>query len=200
MNNRKNVLVFIHGMITATSPTTHTGQYQSFFNALGSKRPQLKDAFEDPIFVEWGHETPSSGPDLRPDEKLTRAQNAVHALVNYDEVRRTRNSNNKLIRDWSLVFFLRGIFRQIKENTLLFGLADASYYSSPDGEEAVREAIYGQVLEELKGYQDNDVNLHVIAHSLGCTVAFDFLYGLFAPSTNWESRRPDFASNPTYGD
>jgi hypothetical protein len=59
-------------------------------------------------------------------------------------------------------------------------LADAVYYASDEGERAVRRAVYGQVLEKLRALRaERDVRLHVIAHSLGVTVAHDFLYGLF---------------------
>jgi hypothetical protein len=54
------------------------------------------------------------------------------------------------------------------------------YYASQDGETAVRAAVYGQALQGLRALRDEaEVFLHVVGHSLGVTVAHDFLYGLF---------------------
>jgi hypothetical protein len=82
---------------------------------------------------------------------------------------------------------------------LLFGLGDAIYYCSSDGEAAVWRAVYGQVLAQLRPYEDDTVHLHIVGHSLGATVAYDFIYGLFAPLSNWGDLRPDFADDPDYG-
>lgn len=61
---------------------------------------------------------------------------------------------------------------------MVHGFSDALYHSSPDGERAVRRVVYG-VLERLEPYRGDTVRLHVASHSLGVTVAFGFLSGLF---------------------
>ena len=194
MPDHVNVLVFIHGIVTSGEIRSHTDEYQDFFDRLSAKRSELSDAFAAKIFVEWGHQTPESDPsNLRDDEKLRKAQNRSQELVSYQNVRDNSGPNNKLTSDWSWLFFLRGVLTTLKENTLLLGLGDAAYYGSEDGEIAVREAVYGQVLNGLEPFEDDNVRLHVSAHSLGCTVAFDFLFGLFAPGGMWDAGMPDFA-------
>jgi hypothetical protein len=70
---------------------------------------------------------------------------------------------------------VRGALNTIRESLVLYGLGDAIYYCSTDGEAAVRRAVYGTVLAEIRPYEGDNVYLHVISHSLGATVAFDFL-------------------------
>ena len=48
-----------------------------------------------------------------------------------------------------------------------------------DLEVAVREAVFSQVFEKLEASQDGEIHLHIVAHSLGVTIAHDFLYALF---------------------
>ena len=195
----KNIVIFIHGMVTTRVPTDHTARYNGFFQRLAQHTPNLGSAFDDQIKVEWGHELLGPQPPLRDDQRIMGAENRVYDHVNYRDVKATSGPNNQVINDWSWLFFLRGIFRSIKEETLIFGLADVSYYGSADGEKAVREAIYGQVLDKLANHEQDDVHLHVVAASLGCAVAFDFLYGLFAPASNWAAGVPDFAADPSHG-
>jgi hypothetical protein len=149
--------------------------------------------------VEWGHQN-ISNTNLRDDELLTDAQAFLTQMVDYSRLRNLFHPNNKLLSDWSLLFSVRRVLNSIRESLVLHGLGDAIYYCSTDGEAAVRWAVYGKVLAEIRPYEGDNVFLHVIGHSLGATVANDFLYGLFAPSSNWGDRRPDFAEDPDYGD
>lgn len=197
-----NILIFIHGMTKSPSPRNHKNQYQNFFSRLCQEHPELKQAFSDQIYVEWGHELVNQK-NVRPDQKIMRGENTVHSLVSYDKIKCTNHPNSKIIHDFSILRTLASIInfpiRKKMEEIFIFGLGDVVYYCSEDGEDAIREAIYGQVLDKLRKYRKDDVRLHIIAHSLGCTVAYDFLYGLFAPSKNWTKRKPDFASNVKYG-
>ncbi|MDB4986239.1 MAG: hypothetical protein JWN04_1417, partial [Myxococcaceae bacterium] len=82
---------------------------------------------------------------------------------------------------------LRWALRRIREQLVQFGLADAVYYASEEGEFDVRNNVYSQILSALREYLDApDVRLHLVTHSLGVTVGHDFLYGLFG------STSPDF--------
>jgi hypothetical protein len=74
---------------------------------------------------------------------------------------------------------LRSAFVAIRESVVLFGLSDAIYYAAPDGERAVRDTVFRQVFEQLQESADEQISLHIVAHSLGVTVAHDFLYALF---------------------
>jgi hypothetical protein len=70
---------------------------------------------------------------------------------------------------------VREVLNTIRESLVLPGLGDAIYYCSTDGEAAVRRAVYGKVLAKIRPYEGASVYLHVVGHSLGATVSFDFL-------------------------
>jgi hypothetical protein len=197
MANR-HVLILVHGMITSPDPVDHQSLYHGFLDRLILEQPRLAGRLDKHIFVEWGHQT-VAGTSLRADEKLTSAESFLAGLVDYGGLRNRFHPNNKLLSDWSLLFPIRGVLGSVRESLLLFGLGDAIYYCSSDGEAGVRRAVYGQVLAQLRPYEDETVHLHLVGHSLGATVAYDFLYGLFAPLSNLGDRRPDFAEDPDYG-
>jgi hypothetical protein len=194
----QHVLILVHGMITAPDPSDHQSLYWGFLERLTRAEPRLEGALNPHIFVEWGHQTSNSA-ELRKDERLTAAQSFLAQIVDYSRLRNQFHPNNKLISDWSFLFPVRGVLNTIRESLVLHGLGDAIYYCSTDGETAVRKAVYGQVLAKIRPYEGDNVYLHVIGHSLGATVAYDFLYGLFAPSINWGDQRPDFGGDPEYG-
>jgi hypothetical protein len=193
-----DVLVFVHGQVTNSTPSRHAALYDRFFEALCRQVPVLKERFGNRrIFVEWGNQVGANA--IRPDERLTSAQSEISKLVSYSALKNSGDDRVQLSQDFSWGLLLRWFTGPIREQIILSGFADVAYYCSPDGEAAVREAVYGQVLEQLRPYIDDNVRVHIVAHSLGCTVAFDFLYGLFAPSSNWKDEKPDFADNPAYG-
>jgi hypothetical protein len=74
----------------------------------------------------------------------------------------------------------------LRQTILLRGLGDAVYYCGEQGKIAVQVAVYAPILQRLEHYRLNEPNtrirLHIIAHSLGVTIATDFLYGLFSPT------------------
>ena len=189
MANR-HVLVLIHGLITSPVPRDHQSMYQGFTDRLILSEPSLAGKLDKHIFVEWGHQA-AGGTNLRADERLTSAESFLAKMVDYESLRHRFHPNNKLLSDWSLFFPIRGVLGTIRESLVLFGLGDAIYYCSSDGEFAVRRAVYGQVLDEIQPYENDNVYLHVVGHSLGTTVAYDLLYGLFAPLSNWGDLRPD---------
>ncbi len=191
-----NVLILIHGMTLETIPSTHSPAYDVLWAGLKAREPALGQEIKKVITVEWGHELIRPGPDgLADDEQTTRAENFIHASSSYGEVRADPSPDNHLRQTppWDLASHAaRLITRPIKERVLMLGFTDAVYYCSPEGEEAVRRTVYGQVLSQLDEFRSaDDVRLHVIASSLGATVAFDFLFGLFAP----RSEEPDFIAD-----
>lgn len=193
----KHILVFIHGITLETIPVDHTEAYEVLLGNMELAQPGLVKSFSDMIFVEYGHEVPG-GAALRPDQKIGKAQAFSHQSFKIENVKQIKDFNNKTRKDWSWIFPLRGLFKSVRE-LFVVGIADAMYYGSEDGEAAIRRAVYGQVLHRLHQYEDYDVTLHVISHSLGCTVAFDFLYGLFAPKENWKGKKPDFSKDKIFG-
>lgn len=183
-----NILVFIHGITPEERPTSHEALYDAFWKAMQRERPSLGQAIAKVCGIEWGNSY--QGSPSRPDTLLSDAERVAGGLVRFDAVKQHRGPNNQLygglLGDWGIPG-ARLISRPIREQLVQFGLADAVYYASQEGESDVRNAVYGQVLGCLRAFKDApDVRLHVVAHSLGVTVGHDFLYGLFGSSD------PDF--------
>jgi len=194
-----NVFVMVHGIVPNREPADHQREYRGFWDALRSARPELSE-FAPPIGVEWGHPLPRGG-EIRDDQRLGVAQKLIASRVEYRAVRANSGPLEEVIPRSSLrpptALITRLLTDPIKERVALLGLSDVVYYCSQDGERALRRAVYGEVLGALEPYRDaREVRLHLFGHSLGVTLAFDFLYGLFAPSEQWPSGQPDFALDP----
>lgn len=178
----KHVLILIHGITPEVLPSVHTDQYQEFWSALQAEQPALLAVMQKVVCVEWGNRVHAVA--TRPDERLSDAEQAVSELVKTSHVHKHPSDHNLVhpgpLGDWNLIPGLRFLVRKLREELVQFGLADAVYYASEDGERAVRIAVYGQVLQGLRELRSEpEVMLHVVGHSLGVTVAHDFLYGLF---------------------
>lgn len=193
----ENVLALIHGMVVEPMPRPHTDTYARFVAKLFENEPGLPDVFEGGppriVEVEWGHGAAGAGANLDPHQRLAGAQRFVASRVAYDAVREHPDDLNVVLRglggDWNLTG-ARLVVRPVREKLIQFGLADAVYYTSEDGEREVRAAVYEQVLSGLEPFAGADeVRLHVVSHSLGVAVAHDFLFGLFAPG-----HTPDFTT------
>lgn len=198
MTQPVDVLIMIHGMTPEAQPSDPFNSYREFLNQLVHVQPDLPgNLAEEVAFVQWGHEPEHAVPsELREDQKLTRAQLFVHHQVSYDAVRTDTHPNNILMsgifgKDYNLIPGLRNIVMMMREQVVLFGLGDVVYYCSPEGEQNVRSTVYEQVLSELDKHDAGEnVRLHLIGHSLGVTLAHDFLYGLFA-----KNHEPDFVKD-----
>jgi len=185
MSEFVNVFVLIHGMIPDREATSPFIQYDLFWQKLLEHQAGLKDLIHKRIGVQWGHELPDPGRDPRDDEKLTRAQQQVHERVSIKAVRADDDPNNIVMRgifggDIGIPILRRWLV-QGREGIILHELGDVIYYCSKEGEAKVRAVVYEQILANLKAYLGKQVRLHLFAHSLGVTLAHDFLYGLFAP-------------------
>ena len=193
----KHVLILIHGITPEATPSNHVDQYEQFWSALQEEQPALLAVVQKVVGVEWGNRVHATA--SRPDERLSDAERNTSELVKASRVLRHPSDNNVVhpgpFGDWNVIPALRPLIRLLREELVQFGLADAVYYASDDGERAVRAAVYGQVLAALRELRDEpEVMLHVVGHSLGVTVAHDFLYGLFG-----KTDQPDYlgqAANP----
>jgi len=185
-----HILILIHGITPEAAPASHSGLYDKFWRALQEAQPALPAVIRHVAGVEWGNRL---GPGAtRPDERLSDAERRASELERTERVHARPGPNNVVhpgpFGDWNLIPGLRKLTHILREQLVQFGLADAVYYASQDGEIAVRNAVYGQVLRALRPHRkDDQVHLHVVGHSLGVTVAHDFLYGLFG-----KPGEPDF--------
>jgi hypothetical protein len=200
--NVKTLFIFIHGMAPDQKTDHSTSLYQAFRVALCDRKPELNDVFvpENCIYVEYGHPARTVQP-LRDDQKLNRAEAILKKRISYDYLRHNRDPHNLVQHDLSLVaaLFRSSLLIPLREKLLLHSLGDAIYYSSPDGESAIRRTVYGQILNRLEPFLNEEVRLHFITHGLGSVIAHDFLFGLFAPSARWAKGQPDFLADDDYG-
>ncbi|HLK61016.1 MAG TPA: hypothetical protein VKU00_30910 [Chthonomonadaceae bacterium] len=195
-----NILVLIHGITLDTTPGDHTKPYHALLQGVSYVNPDLLRHFEPPLFVEWGHRPAHVAySDLNDDQKIMDAENTLvlrmsHAEVTDRQHRSAQNHTLGLLTDIS-PHIVSTMTHQIKELELL-GSADSFYYASEEGEKRVRAAVYRQILEALREHKGKaDIRLHIIGHSLGVTVAHDFLFGLFAPEEQLTGRTPGYLSN-----
>ncbi|MEY4512498.1 MAG: hypothetical protein RLZZ450_4620 [Pseudomonadota bacterium] len=176
-----NILIFIHGITPEERPASHQRDYRDLWQAMQAEQPSLARRVDKVVEVEWGNRF--AGGPTSPDTLLSDAERQISGRVRFDVVEQHPGPGNVLhpgvLGDVGIPG-VRRLARNIRERLVQFGLADAVYYASEDGERAVRNAIYGKVLRELREYKSQtELRLHVVAHSLGVTVAHDFLYGLF---------------------
>lgn len=191
--SRVNVVVLIHGMTTDAEPHDHQAEYEALWQSLRREQPVLNEARR--ITIEWGHESPAPAGVPRLDQSLTRAENFIHERVSYDRVRADKSPNNHVLPGTSELLSQLGrrLTLPIKETVLILGVTDAFYYCASDGERAIRATVYEQFLKGLEEFRNAEsIGLHVIAHSLGVTVAYDFLFGLFASQELFSGGEPNF--------
>ena len=197
-----NILIFLHGVVIDAKPGDHLKTYLNFFKALTDKQPRLKNEIGKQIFVEWGHALSANNDNLTPDQELTGAENTLIQDTSYNIIRNDPQPNEfnlGLVADLPLRASLRMTLQNLKEKVINLGIGDAFYYTSPDGERNVRNRVYTEVLTQLEEYKGIDkVALHLIGHSQGVTIGHDFLFGLFAPPSQWGTGAPDFSSDKSY--
>lgn len=164
----RNVLVLIHGITPEKNPQPRE-QYAQLIEEVNRARLPI----EQPICqVSWG--VPGDGGAITSeDQYLTPAEAFVGSLV----ADRALKDVDRAGVDWGIPGLRWGI-REVRESVVQYGLSDAIYYAAPEGEKLVRDAVFNQVFSKLEQDGD-DVRLHVVAHSLGVTIAHDFLYALF---------------------
>ncbi|HEY6879804.1 MAG TPA: hypothetical protein VI299_17370 [Polyangiales bacterium] len=165
----KHVLVLIHGITPEKEPRPRD-QYAPLIDAL--QRAHLP--IEPPICqVCWG--VPNlDGSIESEDQYLTPAEAFVGSLVADKALKDVERAGV----DWGIPGLRWGI-REVREGVVQYGLSDAIYYAAPEGEKLVRDSVFQQVFRKLEQSEDGVMRLHLVAHSLGVTVAHDFLYALF---------------------
>lgn len=196
----KNILVFVHGMMPEDLPHSAISVYEQLWNSVKNLNNTLgkRVAFEDIVAVEWGRY--DSLP--RPDEKINIAERFIAEKIDDKIIAENPGLKNLSVLQNIINFPLghhpseitRPYLHLLRQTILLKGLGDAVYYCSEQGKIAVQVAVYAPILQRLEYYRleepDTRIRLHIIAHSLGVTIATDFLYGLFSPTIiNFENER-----------
>ncbi len=194
-----NILLMIHGVVEDTQPSSHTPDYNELWDFLQKKQPLLTERINEVIRVEWGHSPLPKTPDLLPDEKLTAAENTIVAATNYATIKASATPDDSFLEltpDFLPRLILRPILSRVKEQVIVAGIGDVFYYTSSEGERSVRDRVYSEFMRGMEPYKNADnVALHLIGHSQGATIGFDFLFGLLAPDSEFASGRPGFVED-----
>jgi hypothetical protein len=183
-----NIVIFMHGMTTQERPQDPRSYYDRIWSALLAAQPALATMIDATIYTDWGLELPDGGGTgiglgERRDRMLAVAQ--AHMIEATRDKRLTSGERLDVTSyDLPLLGPVRWLLDKfIREPVMQRGLPDVAYYMSAEGEGYVRDAVYAQILTQLAPFVDEpQVRLHVIAESLGVTVAHDFLFALFNPA------------------
>jgi hypothetical protein len=191
-----NILLLCHGMTIQPESSQHLRYYDLLTEGLWKRAPDLEERFRCIVPISYGHEIMRENEQtLRSDEQLTRAQRFIQKRIAYDEIVKHPSDEDELLPRHlePATQLLRRFTEPVRDTVFALGMTDVLYYASSDGEREVRNAVYGQILDALDSCPpDSEIRLHIIAHSLGATVMFDFLYALFrkdlghSPSANRE--------------
>ncbi len=161
----------------------HFNDYDTLTEGLWEHAPELQERFGCVVPISYGHEF-HRRPDttLRPDEQLTRAQRFIQKRIAYEAIVENPTDEDVLLPKGSefASLILRTFTVPVRDTVFTLGMTDALYYASSDGEREIRNTVYTQILDVLDSCPPHkEIKLHIIAHSLGATIMFDFLYGLF---------------------
>lgn len=183
----RNILIFVHGIMLEEHPPLGRSQYRLLWDAVIQSHPEIEERFADVdrIEIEWGKFVRDT---IEPDQWINLAEEHLARILDPEEVRKNPGPNNLILpqrrstmqsRAWDS---LAGPLRQV---LLIRGLGDMFYYCGAEGQIAVQLSVYQQILAAFEAYRHLDVKLriHVIGHSLGVSVANDFLHCMFSPQS-----------------
>ncbi len=178
------IAVFIHGITPSRDPEKNNDPdtlYNTLFkNIQDELEKKGKKKLDSAIKVIWNW-NPDDAPVMYVDQSLAEAERLIGDQINKRELG-VRAIN------W-LHFALWKAFYGIGRDIMLYGLADAMYYVSKDGEATVREHVFrylsNKILERMKEGDgaSKKISLTVLGHSAGSLIAHDFLYHLFSDRT-----------------
>ncbi len=150
----KHYVIYIHGITISPTGNSHKREYKEIHNTI-------EGISEDtvPIYTEWGH------------------------TCNQYEIGMFDSVNQRIKPEGFHIPVYDPILYDMKK-MLIFGISDVFYYCAPNGEQAIRNAIFGNIAEAINEHienikKDGVFQFSIVAHSMGSIVGFDFLYNLF---------------------
>jgi hypothetical protein len=178
-DNWVEIAVFIHGITPNRNPEKKDDPaklYKILFDNIQKElKENGKNELDSFIKVIWNW-NPGEGAALYIDQSLAEAERLIGDQINQREIGiRAVNWLHYLL--WKAVY-------SIGRDIMLYGLADAMYYVSKDGEATVREHVFkylcSEIIERMKKSKSKKISLTVLGHSAGSLIAHDFLYHLFS--------------------
>ena len=177
----KDIAVLIHGISPqkkAGDPTTHL---REFFNELRQHSQHIQSRFKDEqlIFIQWGHPSDEDPSAASSDQRIYFAQQQILVRLNSIPLPANPNDRGPLSR--------AVLARTLHNEILISGFGDVVYFVGSQGYGKIVGIVLDQVRKRIdalvaSGYLDmNDqIRLHLIGHSLGVTIGFEFLLSIFS--------------------
>lgn len=189
-DNWIEVAVFIHGITPERNPKEQGNNnklYDILFDDIQTElERQGKKPLDDAIRIIWNWNPGDNTPPLHLDQNLAEAERLIGDQIGERE-QHVNAINRTHFMLWKLIY-------KIGREIMLYGLADAMYYVSQDGEQTVREHVFKSLCDEIMRRLDKDetakISLTVLGHSAGSLIAHDFLYQLFS---NRKQKKNDVA-------
>ncbi len=181
----KNILIFVHGIMLEEHPPLGRSQYRLLWDAVAESHPELVERFADVdrLEIEWGKFVRDT---IEPDQWINLAEEHLARILDPEEVRKNPGPNNLILPPRRSTLQTRAwdsLAGPLRQTLLIRGMGDMFYYCGSDGQIAVQLSVFQQILAAFEAYRHLDVKLrlHVVGHSLGVSIANDFLHALFAP-------------------
>jgi hypothetical protein len=169
----REAVILIHGITPSVTPSNPGDDILKFFKRIRSQSGVLQVRFPDAcIFnLEWGHIlVGDNNANIRSDQNLMTAENEV--------LRRVIGGPR------AAVINQREIARMMQNSLLVPGIGDVIYFAG-EGASSIQALIRDHIINVLPnkiqdfGAPGVVVRLHVIAASLGVSIAYDLLSNIF---------------------
>ncbi|MCC7117965.1 MAG: hypothetical protein IT310_05515 [Anaerolineales bacterium] len=164
----QEIPIFIHGISPDKYPNSGVEEYEELLRLVKKQLKEYPDKKfnADPLFITWGVPNKDSSASL--NQHLADVERKIQEKV-----------KARMGGAYSNPFGITGHLRDL----LFYGMSDLFYYLSPDGEEDLREQIFGIIAKEVKkiNKKDNErVSMTIFGHSAGSVIAHDLLFHLFS--------------------
>ena len=160
------VPIFIHGVSPEEKPKSHKEEYGALLKAINvGLKERNKPPLSGAIYVEWGRKYPGS---KGMDQYLAQVERKLNTYV-----------KQSMGENYSSIPI---VYKTVRE-LLFFAAADLLYYTSADGEKALRRHIFRDLanrIMKLAEQKSNRISLTFFTHSAGTLITHDLLYHLFA--------------------
>ena len=177
---KRHLVLLIHGMNPDASPGDPSLDILHFFNQVRDSSAHLVSRLPDShvLPIRWGHPdalVPAGAGGSRPDLLLMQAQNHILSRM-YPQ----GPIGSAPSMEW--------MASKLHAALLIPGIGDMIYFIGSDGYAQIRDLIYNQsLIPRVMEFAGNDtVCLHIIAISLGVTIAHEFLRGIFSDEAHLE--------------
>lgn len=197
----RDIFLFVHGMSPEREWTDRESEMRAFFDRMKAAYPVIGKSAPDEnvIWICWGQEAKADLAARTSHERLRLAENHVADRIatpieryqyQWEDLRLSLRKAMpwlplpRFLFNLSLLFigpFVRRSIQDLKLQLMVSGVGDVVHYASPEGERDLRSELMLNLNLRLQSWLNagESLRLHVVAHSLGVTIAHDLLYALF---------------------